>query len=558
MNTTRFLAIFSVCLLIVGTTIELLHAADPQSAAPLVRAGDWNQWGGSSARNNTPSGKNIATNWKIEIDQNSGLFVPEKSEHIKWAASLGSQTYGNTVVASGKVFVGTNNGNGYLKRYPATVDLGVLLCFDEATGKFLWQDSSEKLATGRVHDWPLMGICCSPLVEGNRLWYVTSRGEVKCLDTEGFLDGENAGPYKDEKFTEQNEADILWSVNMMKQLGISQHNMCSCSLTSAGDVLFVCTGNGVDEGHINLPSPKATSFFALNKKSGEILWTDNTPGENVLHGQWSSPCFGELGGVPQVIFGGGDGWVYSFDARGEKGKAKLLWKFDCNPKESKYTLQGADRNHIIATPVIYEGNIFIGVGEDPEHGEGDGHLWCINPTKSLDGSDVSPELVFNTADPTKPIAHKRNQACVKEAGDLTRPNPQSAAVWHYAGKDSNKDGKLEFEEKMHRTIGTVVIKDGILVVADFSGLVHCLDAKTGEQFWTHDQLAASWGSSLIVEGKIYTGDEDGEVTIFKLHKEKEIIAEISMGSSVYSTPVVASDVLYISSKNYLFAIQAKP
>ena len=99
-------------------------------------------------------------------------------------ARLGSQTYGNPVVANGKVFIGTNNGAGYLKRYPAEVDLGVLLCFDEADGKFLWQDSSEKLPTGRVNDWPLQGICCTPLVEGNRLWYVTSRGEVKCLDTE--------------------------------------------------------------------------------------------------------------------------------------------------------------------------------------------------------------------------------------------------------------------------------------------------------------------------------------------------------------------------------------
>ncbi len=93
--------------------------------------------------------------------------------------------------ANGKVYVGSNNGNGYLKRYPATVDLGVLLCFDEK-GR---QVSSGKTApknspTGRVHDWPLMGICCSPLVEGDRLWYISSRGEVKCLDTEGFLDGE--------------------------------------------------------------------------------------------------------------------------------------------------------------------------------------------------------------------------------------------------------------------------------------------------------------------------------------------------------------------------------
>ncbi len=140
-----------------------------------VKPGDWPQWGGSPSRNNTPGGKNIATKW----DTKSG-------ENIKWVAQLGSQTYGNPVVANGHVYVGSNNGAGYLKRYPAKVDLGVLLCFDESTGDFLWQHSSEKLPTGRVHDWPLQGICCAPIVDGKRLWYVTSRGEVMCLDTEGF------------------------------------------------------------------------------------------------------------------------------------------------------------------------------------------------------------------------------------------------------------------------------------------------------------------------------------------------------------------------------------
>jgi outer membrane protein assembly factor BamB len=523
-----------------------------------VQPGDYNQWLGSPLRNNVLDAKNVPSDWTITMDSKSGKFVPEKSKNVKWATPLGSQTYGNTVVANGKVYVGTNNGAGYLKRYPNTVDLGVLLCLDEKTGKFLWQDSSEKLPTGRVHDWPLMGICCSPMVEGDRLWYVTSRGEVKCLDVEGFLDDENDGPYKDEKSTNKDEADVVWVVNMMKELGVSQHNMCSCSVTCAGDFLFVNTGNGVDEGHTNLPAPHAPSFIVLNKNNGQLMWTDGTPGENVLHGQWSSPAFAELGGLPQVIFGGGDGWVYSFDARGEKGKAKLLWKFDCNPKGTKYTLGGeADRNHIIATPTIYKDKVYVAVGEDPEHGTGDGHLWCIDPAKFTDGRDVSLELVYNTANPDKPIGPKRNQAMEKEKGDFARPNKDSAAVWHYFTVDTNKNGEADFEETMHRTIGSAAIKDDLLFVADFSGLVHCVDALTGKPYWTHDMMVASWGSAMIADGKVYCGDENGEVYIFALSKEKKELGKIDMGSSVYSTPIVANNVLYISSKNYLFAIEAK-
>ncbi|MCA9114378.1 MAG: PQQ-binding-like beta-propeller repeat protein, partial [Planctomycetaceae bacterium] len=122
---------------------------------------DWPMWGGWPSRNNTPQGENIPDDWDVSSGKN-----------IRWEAKLGSQTYGNPVVANGKVYVGTNNNAGWLERYPEAVDLGALLCFEEKTGKFLWQHSSPKLPTGRVHDWPLQGICCSPYVDGKRVWFV--------------------------------------------------------------------------------------------------------------------------------------------------------------------------------------------------------------------------------------------------------------------------------------------------------------------------------------------------------------------------------------------------
>ena len=501
-----------------------------------VGAQDWPQWGGTPERNNVPDSGPLP-----------GAFDVKTGKNVRWSVPLGSETYGNPVVANGKAYVGTNNGSGYIKRYPATVDLGVLLCFDDNDGKLLWQHSSEKLPTGRVHDWPNQGICCAPLIDGDRLWYVTSRGEVACLDTDGFHDGENDGPFKDEPNDNKDEADVIWKLDMMSKLGVSQHNMCSCSVTCVGDLLFVNTSNGVDDGHITVPEEKAPSFICMNRFTGEVLWTDNSPGANILHGQWSSPAYGVFGDVEQVVFGGGDGWLYSFDARGENGQAKLLWKFDCNPKDSVYKLTGATRNHIIATPVVYDGNVYVAVGEDPEHGEGGGHLWCIDPTKR---GDVSPTLVYNSKDPTVVVPPKRKQAMVAAEGDLERDNPNSAAIWHYVGANPK-----DFEETMHRTCGTVAIKDDLLFVADFSGVVHCLDSKTGTAHWTHDMLAASWASPLIADGKVYIGDEDGDILIFELSPEKKEIAEINVGSAVYTTPIAANGRLYIANRNRLFCFE---
>ncbi|MDA0833952.1 MAG: PQQ-binding-like beta-propeller repeat protein [Planctomycetota bacterium] len=508
---------------------------------------DWPQFGGTSLRNNTPVGKNIPTDWNVDTGLN-----------IKWSAKLGSQTYPTPIVANGKVFIGTNNGAGYVKRFPGKIDLGCLLCFDEITGEFLWQHSNAKLKTGRRHDMPFQGIISVPVVDGDRIWYVTNRNEVVCLDTEGFRDGENDGVVQDEKVIADDEADVVWTFDMMGKLGVSPHNASPCSCTIAGDLLFVVTGNGVDVSHFNIPNPSSPSFLAINCYTGETIWTDNSPGENLLHGQWSSPTYAVLGGHPQILFPGGDCWLYSFDPQGDgNGGSKLLWKFDCNPKDSRYILGSGGRgkrNEHITIPVIYDNKIYVATGQDPEHGEGDGHLWCINPAVRFDGGEVSPMLAFDSNG--QPLPPRRLQAADRQKGDVLRPNPDSTVVWDVENWITpGMSEKQIFENTMHRTFSSPAIKYDLLIITDFSGMVHCFDAQTGMQHWSHDLFAATWGlSPLIVEDKIYVTDEDGDITIFKLSDQLEIINEFNLGNSVYSTPIVANDVLFIANKNTLFAI----
>lgn len=547
---SRLFALLCLALLAVGL---IRHADAMEPAASLPDA--WPQWGGSAARNNVSEATGLAATWSVgEFDETTGGWQAETAKHIKWVARLGSESYGSPVIAAGKVFCATNNGAGYLKRYPASVDLGCLLAFRQSDGQFLWQFSSEKLKAGREIDWPMQGICCSPLVEGDRLWIVTNRGEVVCLDTEGFADNENDGPITDEPSDDAHEADLVWRFNMMRQLGSVQHNMCSCSVTAAGDLLFVCTSNGVDGAHETIPAPDAPSFIALDKHTGKLIWADKSPGKNILHGQWGSPAFAVLGGVPQVLFPGGDGWLYSFLAKATPdGQPKLLWKFDCNPKASLWEGNGqGERNELIATPVVWKGRVYLATGQDPEAGEGQADLWCIDPTRR---GDVSAELVVDRQG--QPVPQRRFRAVDPEAGEQVRPNPNSAAVWHYRGHDANGDGTLDFEETMHRTIGMVAIKDGLLIVGDFAGLVHCLDADTGRVHWTHDMLAAVWGSPLIADGKIYLGDEDGDVAVFACSAQKKLLAENPMNNSVYSSPVALGGILYVSTKSHLLTIEKR-
>src|SRR4030095_6853911 len=249
---------------------------------------DWPMWGGTPQRNMVSPMKNLPVVWDVKAKKN-----------IKWKADLGSQSYGNPVVAGGKVFVGTNNEN---RRDPrVTGDKGILMAFRESDGEFLWQHTNDKLAAGRVNDWPFQGVCSSPLVEGDRLYYVSNRCEVVCLDTQGFRDKENDGPFKDEKLTGEFDADIVWKYDMMEEVGSAPHNMSNCSPVSYGDILYICTSNGQDESHVNIPSPKAPAIIALNKKTAKLVWEDNSVTDKILHGQWSSPAVGKVGDTVQVV-----------------------------------------------------------------------------------------------------------------------------------------------------------------------------------------------------------------------------------------------------------------
>ncbi len=462
----------------------LIALAACAAAAP---GADWPMWGGDPSRNMVSAETGIPRTWDLQSGQN-----------VKWVAEIGSQSYGNPVVADGKVFLGTNNELLRDEAYPG--DRGVVMAFDEETGEFLWQITHAKLAAGRVNDWPEQGVCSSPAVSDGMVYYVSNRAEVLAVDADGFRDGENDGPFKDEERQEPTDADILWVVDMYNDLGVFPHNLAATSPLVVGDLLFVATSNGVDESHINVPSPRSPSFLALNRKTGEVLWEDSSPSRSILHGQWSSPAYGEAGGREQVIFAGGDGWLYSFVP--ESGE--LIWKFDTNPKESEWKHGRGDRNNLIATPVILDGKVYIAVGQDPEHGEGPGHLWAVDASGT---------------------------------GDVT----ESHVVWHHP---------------FRRTISTVAIHDGIVYAPNFSGFFHALDLATGELLWEHDMLAAVWGSPYVVDGKVMIGDEDGDLSVLNAGRELEVLSEINFGNVIYSTPIAANGTLFIMTRSHLYAIEA--
>jgi outer membrane protein assembly factor BamB len=496
------------------------NGAAPAAGANAAGNFDWPIWGRTPQRNMVTPEKNPPTEWDVESKKN-----------IKWVQQLGSQSYGNPVVAGGLVVVGTNNEGNRDPKIQG--DASNLMIFDEKTGKFLYQRVTPKHPAGRVNDWPYMGVCSTAAIEGDLLWYATPKCEMVCLDLEPTR--RDGSPPRD-----------VWVYDMMKEQGVFPHNMTSSSAFIYQDWVYVITGNGVDETHKNLPAPNAPSVICFEKKTGKVVWTDNSPGNGILHGEWASPAFAEANGVPLVICPLGDGWIYAYHAK----TGEIIWKFDSNNKETTYP---TTRNELIATPLIIGNLMYIANGQDPEHGEGPGHLWCVDITKK---GDISLQLPAEAqvAPPPKP-----GEELVAPAGAAPsrkgQPNPNSGVVWHWEKMPESKKAK----DRMNRTISTAALDQGLLFVPDFSGYLHCFDAKTGKRHWVYDMEAAMWGSPMIADGKVYLCDEDGDVAIIpvsdKLDEEK--IVTNNLGSACYSSPVFSNGTLYVVTREKVFAISEK-
>ena len=497
------------------------------SATPTL-ADDWPQWGRNASNNMVSAETNIAE--KFDGGRYKGMTEeidhPASTKNVMWVVKLGSQTYGNPTIAGGKVFVGTNNDGPHDPKYKG--DRSLVLCLDEKTGAKVWEFSVPKLGAGKVSDWEYLGICSSPAVdiEHGRVYVVTNLCEIVCLDIHGLANG-NDGPYKDEaKYLARGKAavelsttdgDIIWRFDMRDELGSFPHNVTSSSVTLSGDAVFANTSNGMDWSHVNIPNPRAPAFIALNKHTGELIGEEASDiSTRILHSSWSSPAAGTVGGRSLVFFGAGDGRCYGFGTTPEKDKdgfgiLKETWRADCNPrsyrvnddgKKIKYATRKGP-SEIIASPVFHDGKVYIAIGQDPEHGEGLGALQCIDASKS---------------------------------GDITG----TGFVWTYTG--------------INRTISTVSVADGLVYAADYAGYVHCLDANTGELYWKHDTQAHIWGSTLVADGKVYIGNEDGIMTVLTAGKEMKVLAEVQLVSSIYSSPVVANGVLYIATQTHLYAV----
>ena len=501
--------------------------------AVLLRGADQPQWGEAWSRN--------------MISKERGLpaeFDPKTGRNIKWVAKLGNETHSTPVVANGRVYIGTNNSDPRDPNHQG--DRGVLMCFEESTGKLLWQLVVPKREEDRYHDWPNAGISSPATVEGDRVYIVSSRGEVMCLDARGMANG-NDGPFKDEgahmvqkpmaEYTNRIpildskglvmkpgplDADILWLFDLTKDAGIWSHDAAHSSILIHGDHLYLNSGTGVDNTHRKIRTPDAPSLVVFDKRTGAYLARDDERiAPNIFHCTWSSPSLGVVNGKPLIFFCGGNGVVYGFEPLATNSspsgttpeKLRKIFQFDFDPGGPKSEVHRYTTNrregpsNIFGMPVFLDGKLYVAGGGDIFWGKNAAWLKCIDATKG---------------------------------GDITR----TGEVWSYA---------LE-----KHVMSTPAVFNGLIFIADIGRKMHCVDAATGQALWTHDIKGDAWASPYVADGKVYLGTRSGNFYVWAAAREKTVLNEMELKMPISATATAANGVLYIATMQNLYAITGTP
>jgi len=486
------------------------HGVEPGRPSPCIR------WGGSTNSNMAVTAKNLPA----DSFTNQPL----------WEIRTGTHQYSIPTIDRGRIYIGCNDNT---LEWPGVESTGggLLMCVEQATGKMIWQLASPRYFAGikppyHFDQWRC-GICSCPLVDGDRVYVVGSRGEILCLDCNGQANG-NDGPFMDEldymgitnaadRVLQPTDGDIIWKYDLIPELDVVLHDVCGSTLLMIDDLIYACTSNGIDDKHNRVPRPDAPTLIVLNKKTGRLVAKDDEKiGRRLFHCSWSSPIAGVVSGSPKIFFGAGDGILYAFEppqAGTEVQVLKKIWEYDCNPPDYRmrdgiqltYSSHGRKTtdgpSEIIGIPVFHEGRVYVTIGQSPIHGTGQGCLSCIDAASG-----------------------KR--------------------VW---------DSKL-----VDRSLATPAITDDLLYVTDTTGNLHCFDAGTGERCWVHPLEGKTWcASAFVADGKVYVATESNIFWVFKAGKEKQVLSRTRLKTPPIT--VTASDgVLYIPTQLRLTAVAGKP
>ena len=324
--------------------------------------------------------------------------------------------------------------------------------------------------------------------------------------------------------------------------------------------------------------------MCLDRKSGKVLWERvakvATPHEGYHHqyGSFASNTPVTDGKYVYAFFGSRG--IYCYDLNG-----KLIWEKAFQPMRMRLGFGEG-----VAT--VLDGNSLF-LKFDQEQGS---HLLALdkNTGKEIwrvdrdEGSSWSPPLI---------VTHNgRKQMIVSASNKVRSYDPATGKlIWECAGLGSNvipapvihsgvvyvmsghrepnllaiqlgKEGDLTGTDAVLWTnnrgnayTGSPVLHDGKLYFVTDSGLISCLDARTGKPHYQQQRLPRSYNfksSPVGANGKLYLATEEGDVVVVKMGEKYEVLSVNTLTDQMFiATPAITGGSIYLRSQEALYCIR---
>jgi len=280
-------------------------------------------------------------------------------------------------------------------------------------------------------------------------------------------------------------------------------------------------------------------IYAVDADTGKVAWTNNT--EDMIE---STPLI--LGDTAYV--GAGNGFLYALDLT----TGKERWKFETMgeiPGAPNYLKRGSN------TWILVGSHDFFLYAIDAKTGK---EVWKYETENFINGIPaISAEgkILFGGCDE---FLHVVNAHTGEGEGKIGVGNPIAGSVatqggnvylGHYGSEVicadiASKKVEWTFKKRDFPFYATPAIANGKIVIGGRDKRMHCLDQKTGEQFWEFRTKGQIDSSAVICDGKVVFGSSDGNMFILNLLDGSEIWS-FEIGDEIISSPAVTDGKIFI-------------
>jgi outer membrane protein assembly factor BamB len=254
---------------------------------------------------------------------------------------------------------------------------------------------------------------------------------------------------------------------------------------------------------LNVDQDDLAEVQAFDPKSGELVWKKS---RTAYRACYTTPFVLHRDGKSEVIVSSTAG-VTAYDPKDGAVNWNWTWVWKPAADAPKGKGKGGPGGPLrqVGGPIFHDGLIFCISGD----GGGDRHMVAIKPGTT---------------------------------GDVT----DSALLW---------------EKKKGTAYVPMVLASGpyLFWIADKENKAICAEAKTGKVMW-EERLPGSKSvsaSPVLVNGKVYSVNEDGRIAVFAAEPKFHLLAEAALKEDVFASPAVADGRLYVRGANHLFCIGTK-